>query len=108
MTNKEQEIIDILSGRIYVMVSMKSVFHPEAKLYENVTYEIKGISERMTKEEITSKYTCFDWMNYPAHYKKTDIRINFWEGGGLIYCPYIPFIMLHPTTTHYYKTRKTP
>ena len=91
MTPKEQEFIDILQDRIYVMVTLEEREVSYARTeYEKVTIKIKNISKRMTKDEIMSKYTMFDWMHYPAHYKSPRTPINFWQGGGIIYCSYIP------------------
>ena len=93
MTPEVQELLDVLSDRIYVMVTLKNqeISHSNIE-HERINIEIQNISERMTKDEIMSKYKMFNWMHYPAHYKDLKKAINFWSGGGIIFCPYTPIM----------------
>lgn len=90
MTPNEQDVLDILSDKVYVMVSLKQ---RETTRHEQIKIKIQSISERMTKDEIMNKYHCLDLMHYPAHYKTPETPINFWIGGPLIFAPYIPLMM---------------
>ncbi len=93
MTSDEQEILDVLSDRVYVMVTLeqREINHKDENNY--MTIKILEISKRMTREEIMDKHHYLDMMHYPAHYKTPSQYVDFWQAGMMVYCPYIPIMV---------------